>query len=358
MNYFISKEEEINLPPCLIGISLSTCLLYQKLSNMSHITIEQRYTISVMLKANYPRKEIALAIGKDKSVLSREIRRNSDQRNGEYKSDLATKKYEQRQAEKPRYITFTSTIEAYVVKGLNNDLSPEQIAGRAKLDGIACVSPERIYQYVWQEKKDGGILFEHLRHTGRKYRKRGSAKDKRGIIKNKVDIEQREKIVDEKIRFGDLEIDTVIGKNHQGALLTINDRVTSLVWIRLLESKHAEPLTESAIKALIPLKEELKTITSDNGKEFAKHQEIAKALDIKFYFAKPYHSWERGANENTNGLIRQYFPKGTSFENITHQQVEYVQNKLNNRPRKKLGFLSPNEFYRKTFSNNKVAFVT
>jgi IS30 family transposase len=325
---------------------------------MSHLTPEQRYTISVMLKANYPRKEIALAIGKDKSVLSREISRNCDQRNGEYKSDLATKKYEQRQVDKPRHITFTSIIKGYVINGLKDDLSPEQIAGRAKLDGIACVSHERIYQYVWQEKKEGGTLFEHLRHTGRKYRKRGSAKDKRGIIKNRVDIEQRAKIVDEKTRFGDLEIDTVIGQNHQGALLTINDRVTSLVWIRLLESKHAEPLTESAIKALLPLKEELKTITSDNGKEFAQHQEIAQKLDVKFYFAKPYHSWERGANENTNGLIRQYFPKGTSFENITHQQVEYVQNKLNNRPRKKLGFLSPNEFYQKTFSNNKVAFVT
>jgi IS30 family transposase len=358
INYFISKEEEINLPPCLIGISLSTCLLYQKLSNMNHLTPEQRYTISVMLKANYSRKEIASAIGKDKSVLSREINRNCDQRNGEYKSDLATKNYEQGQAEKPRHITFTSTIKGYVIKGLKNDLSPEQIAGRAKLDGISCVSHERIYQYVWREKKEGGNLFEHLRHTGRKYRRRGSAKDKRGIIKDRVDIEQREKIVDEKTRFGDLEIDTVIGQNHQGALLTINDRVTSLVWIRLLESKHAEPLTESTIQALMPLKEELKTITSDNGKEFAKHQEIAQALDINFYFAKPYHSWERGANENTNGLIRQYFPKGTSFENITHQQVEYVQNKLNNRPRKKLGFLSPNEFYQKKFSNQKVAFVT
>jgi len=226
------------------------------------------------------------------------------------------------------------------------------------LDGIFCVSHECIYQYIWKDKKQGGHLFEKLRHTGRKYRKGGDSKDKRGILKDRVSIDDRPTIVDEKVRFGDLEIDTVIGQNHQGALLTINDRVTSLVWIQLLEGKHSEPLTKATIQALMPLKQQIKTITADNGKEFARHQEIAKELNINFYFAKPYHSWERGANENTNGLIRQYFPKGSSFENITNQQVADVQNKLNNRPRKKLGYFSPNEFYKINFSNNEVAFAT
>ena len=190
------------------------------------------------------------------------------------------------------------------------------------------------------------------------YRKRGNLKDRRGIIKNRVDISERPPIVDAKVRFGDLEIDTVIGKNHQGALLTINDRVTGLVWIRLLEGKESDPLTKCAIEALMPIKHQLHTITADNGKEFAKHEIIAKELDLDIYFAKPYHSWERGANENTNGLIRQYFPKGSSFENITHEQVRYVQNQLNNRPRKKLGFLSPNEYFLANFENHEVAFVT
>ena len=325
---------------------------------MSHLTLEQRYTIQVLKSKNYKQKEIAAAIGKDKSVVSRELKRNSDKRNQVYKAALAEKKYSKRQSEKPKYISLTEDIQSYIINGLGKDYSPEQISGRAKLDKLACVSHERIYQFVWEDKKSGGKLFEKLRHQGRKYRKRGNAKDSRGIIKNRTDIDQRPAIVDEKTRFGDLEIDTVIGKNHQGALLTINDRATSLVWIRLLDSKHQEPLTKATIEALESIKKQLKTMTADNGKEFAGHQKIAQDLEIDFYFAKPYRSWERGANENTNGLIRQYFPKASSFENITQEDVLAVQNKLNNRPRKKLGYLSPNEFYKINFSNQKVAFIT
>lgn len=325
---------------------------------MKHITREQRYAISAMKQQGFKQVEIAMAIGKDKSVISRELRRNCDKRSGSYNFDLAQRKYDQRQENKPKNIRFTQEVRLLVDSLLLDDYSPEQIAGRAKLDGHQCVSHERIYQYVWQDKKKGGNLHLHFRHRGRKYHKRGAAKDNRGIIKNRVDIEKRPKIVDEKIRFGDCEIDTVIGKNHKGALLTINDRVTSMVWISLLLGKEAEPLTEKAIEVLMPIKNMLYTITADNGKEFAYHQKIAEALNVDVYFAKPYHSWERGANENTNGLIRQYFPKGSSFEYITNEQVAYVQNKLNNRPRKKLGFLSPNEFFNTNFKKPKVAFVT
>jgi len=323
-----------------------------------HLTKEQRYTISVMKQKKHSQKVIAETIGKDKSVVCRELKRNCDKRSGEYNDDLAHRKYCKRLQEKPKKISFTADVKEYVVSKLNDDLSPEQIAGRAKYDGVQCVSHETIYKHVWKDKKQGGDLHLHLRHKGRKYRKRGNAKDKRGIIRNRVDIDLRPKIVDEKIRFGDCEIDTVIGKNHKGALLTINDRVTSLVWIQLLTGKEAEPLTEKTIEIMMPVKNMMHTITADNGKEFAGHEKIAKELDIDIYFAKPYHSWERGANENTNGLIRQYFPKGSSFENITNEQVNYVQNKLNNRPRKKLGFLTPNEFFYANFVNTKVAFVT
>ena len=325
---------------------------------MKHITESQRYTISVLLADGKSKTYIAKAIGKHKSSIGRELERNCDGGNQQYKDDLAQGKYRQRQAEKPKKQYFTDEIKQYVIDGLAQYLSPEQIKGRAKLEGISCVSQERIYQHVWQDKKTGGSLHENLRHRGRRYRKRGNLKDRRGIIKSRVDISERPKIVDAKERFGDLEIDTVIGKNHQGALLTINDRVSGLVWIRLLEGKEAEPLTKSAIEALMPIKNRLHTITADNGKEFAKHETIAKALDLNVYFARPYHSWERGANENTNGLIRQYFPKGSSFENLTHEQVMYVQNELNNRPRKKLGFLSPNEYFLANFETNQVAFMT
>ena len=325
---------------------------------MKHITESQRYTISILRKQGKSKTEIAEMIGKHKSSIGRELRRNSDGRNQEYRSDLAQRKHTNRQTEKPNKIHFTDEIKQYILDGLAQYYSPEQIQGRAKLEGIDCVSHERIYQHIWQDKKKGGTLHENLRHKGRSYRKRGNLKDWRGIIKNRVDISERPKIVDAKERFGDLEIDTVISKNHQGALLTINDRVTGLVWIRLLEGKEAEPLTKSTIEALMPIKHRLHTITADNGKEFAKHETIAKALDLNVYFAQKYHYWERGANENTNGLIRQYFPKGSSFENLTHEQVRYVQNELKNRPRKNLGFLSPDEYFLANFQTNRVAFMT
>lgn len=325
---------------------------------MKHLTKEQRYTISVMKKQGYTQKEISLSIGKDKSVISRELKRNSDKRSGQYTHDLAQRKYEKRQRDKRKNKRFTADVKQLVDNWLREDYSPEQIASRAKLEGKPYVSHERIYQYIWQDKKQGGTLHQHLRRKGRKYRKRGAAKDQRGIIKNRISIEKRPDIVKEKIRFGDLEIDTMIGKNHKGALLTINDRAGSKVWIRKLERKHADALAKKTIEALSPVKDLLHTITADNGKEFALHENISKQLNIDFYFAKPYHSWERGANENINGLIRQYFPKGMSFETLTDEQIQYVEDKLNNRPRKKLNFLTPNEFFLTNFANQKVAFIT
>ena len=158
--------------------------------------------------------------------------------------------------------------------------------------------------------------------------------------------------------IGDFEIDTVIGQNHKGALLTINERVSSMVWIAKLNGKNAEELAQKTIEVLTPFKQWAYTITADNGKEFADHKTISQTLALDFYFAKPYHYWEHGANENTNGLIRQYFTKRSSFENITNQDVERVQNILNNRPRKKLGFLSPIEFLSLSLANQKIAFVT
>jgi IS30 family transposase len=325
---------------------------------MKHLTVGQRYTISLMLQKGYKQKQIAEAIGKDKSTVSREIRRNCDARSGAYRHELAQRKCDKRHQTKPKKIRFTEQVKAYVDTLLKNDFSPEQIAGRAKLEKMECVSHERIYQYVWADKKAKGSLFTHLRRKGRKYRKRGSAKDSRGIIKDRVDISQRPAIVNEKIRLGDLEIDTIIGKNHRGAILTINDRVSSYIWMAKLSGKNADELAMKAVEILRPHAYWIHTITADNGKEFADHKKIAQQIGIDFYFAKPYHSWERGANENTNGLIRQYFPKGSSFESITDKQIQYVQHKLNNRPRKKLGFLSPTEFLSLKLFEQKVAFIT
>jgi IS30 family transposase len=337
--------------------------LSKKVQNMGkHLTEVQRYEISAMLQAEMSRKEICEQIGRDKSVLSRELRRNCDKRTRKYNADLAQRKYEQRLSEKPKFVHFTEEIKQKIINELNNDFSPEQIAGRAKLEGRECVSHETIYQFVWQDKKRGGELHKHLRNRGKKYGKRGSYKSSRGIIKNRVSIEERPEIVDEKVRFGDLEIDTIIGKNHKGAILTITERVSLMEWIAKLSGKDAKELAEVAIKILQPFQNHLHTITSDNGKEFALHEVISENLKIDFYFAHPYKSCERGCNENANRLIRQYIPKKTDFDTIDNQYVEWIQNKLNNRPRKKLGFLTPNEYFLLSLQNrlidSEVAFVT
>jgi len=268
------------------------------------------------------------------------------------------RKCSERHAKKPKKIKFTDSVKAYVNSLLEEDYSPEQIVGISSLNGVECVSHERIYQHVWLDKKQGGTRHTHLRRKGRKYRKRGAAKDTRGIIKNRIDISQRPKIVDKKIRLGDLEIDTIIGKNHQQAIVTINDRVSGYLWMAKLDGKEATPLAQKTIELLKPHKHWLHTITADNGKEFAQHQKIAKETETQIYFARPYHSWERGANENTNGLIRQYFPKGKTFQHVEQEQINYVLNKLNNRPRKKLGFLTPNQFLLLNLQKQKVAFMT
>ena len=325
---------------------------------MKQITKEQRYALWVLLQTNTPIKVIATTLGFAETTIRRELHRNCDKRSGKYDPDLAQRKCVLRHKNKPKNSLFTPGVKVYVEELLQQDYSPEQIKGRAVMEGIKCVSHERIYQHVWADKKSKGILYEHLRRGGRKYKKRGLAKSSRGIIKNRIDISERPKIVDSKTRLGDLEFDTIIGQNHKGAILTINDRVSGYLWMAKLTGKDANDLADKAIEILSPHKEWIKTITSDNGKEFAKHELISEEIQADFYFARPYHSWERGANENTNGLIRQYFPKGSSFENITNEQILYVQHKLNNRPRKKLNFSTPAEFLSLSLLNKKSAFIT
>lgn len=324
---------------------------------MAHLNSEQRYTIAQMKANGYSRKEICLLIGKDKSVLCREFQRNSDQRNGQYKADLAQRKYEQRQAQKPKKVYFSQRIKADVEASLRKFLSPEQIVGLAKRENRSCVSVERIYQHVWADKKQGGELHLFLRSKGKCYRKRGDKKDKRGQIVGRVSIENRPAIVENRERFGDLEIDTIIGKDHQGAIVTINDRATGYLKMRKLVCKEAEGVKQASIELLAEWKGKIHTMTADNGKEFAQHQEIAEALDLDFYFAQPYHSWERGSNENLNGLIRQFIPKKTDFKHLSDEFIQEIQDKLNQRPRKRLGYDSPEQRIKNLFSQ-KVAFVT
>lgn len=325
---------------------------------MSHLTQAERYCISIMLKAEKSPKEICKAIGRDKTVLSRERRRNCDFRSGKYEFQLAQSKYDKRQERKPKKIYFTLPIQVYVNNLLEQKYSPEQIVGRAKKDGVKCVSAERIYQYVWEDKRQKGRLHEHLRTRGKRYRKRGSAKDSRGVIKDRVSIDERPVVVETKERIGDIEIDTIIGKDHKGAIVTINDRVTGQLKMQKLSGKNADELAQATIELLQDWKPHLKTITADNGKEFAAHKTISEAMGICFYFAHPYHSWERGANENLNGLIRQYIPKKTAFDTLTDEYIKWVESELNNRPRKRHNFETPNYIYNQFLKKEKVAFIT
>jgi IS30 family transposase len=308
---------------------------------MAHLTQEQRYTISILLANNKKQCEIATIIGKDKSVISREINRNKDQRNGIYRHELANKKYKLRHKLKPKPKRFTEAVKAHVDVLLKKDYSPEQIAGVCKNEEKECVSHERIYQYIWQNKKEGGDLYTHLRRKGRRYRKRGNKKDSRGMIKNRISIDKRPEKVEKRERFGDLEVDLIIGKNHNQAILTINDRASGVLKMKKVESKQSEVVTAAILELLCEWKPYLQTITADNGKEFAGHETVAEKLAIDYYFAHPYHSWERGSNENLNGLIRQYFTKGSDFTKLSESDIKYIENKLNRRPRKRFNFKSP-----------------
>jgi len=196
-------------------------------------------------------------------------------------------------------------------------------------------------------------LYKHLRTKGKKYRKRSSAKDRRGIKKNAKSIDERPSIVEERARPGDIEIDLVMGANHKNAILTMNVRYLGMVKIVKVSSKESEAVKDAIIRSINSWKPFLKTITSDNGKEFACHEMISEELGIPYYFAHPYCSWERGSNENINGLIRQYFPKKTNFENVSNEEIKLVEKKLNDRPRKRFNFATPNEKF-----IQEVAFMT
>lgn len=300
-----------------------------------HLTREQRYTIEALLQTPMSLREIGEVIGVSAGTVSREIRRNCDMRGyHRYRWQLAQKKYERRMKVRRHYLKFADemkrTVKRFIIYG---QYSPEQICGRFRLKGEEMVCAETIYRWIWQEKRRGNDeLARSLRHGGRRKRRRDSLYSPRGIIQDRVDISLRPSVVDEKKRFGDFEIDTMIGKN------------------RRLAGKEATQLASMAIEALLPYKDKIHTITADNGKEFARHKEIAKGLDAEFYFARPYHSWERGANENTNGLIRQYIPKGTDFSKLTDEMLAEIEWKLNHRPRKSLGYRTPLEYCKQLFN--------
>jgi len=306
-----------------------------------HLTSDERYLIYTLRQAGLSMTEIANELDRAPSTISREIKRNTGRRG--YRPKQAQEKYLERREACTKPYKITGKIEQSVIERLDEEHSPEQISGYLKeFEGVD-ISYEGIYNYIKRDFKEGGSLYKKLRRSNRKRRKKYGSYSTKGQIPNRVFIDDRPKIVDEKTRLGDWEIDTIIGKNHKGVLLTIVDRKSKFTLIRKCKDKTASTIAACLCKALKPYKDRLHTLTSDNGKEFADHEKVASQLKVGFYFSHPYHSWERGLNENTNGLIRQYFPKGTDLRNITEKEVMEVEFKLNSRPRKTLGYHTPNE---------------
>ena len=320
----------------------------------TQLTLEKRYQISALRKQGLKQYEIANEIGVHPSTISRELLRNSNKKRY-YSADYAHTETFLRHKYKAKNRVITKAIERYIRKHLKLDWSPEQISGRMKLDIGLSITHETIYSFIYANKTNGGKLYKYLRHKNKKYHKRSNKYKARGIIIDRIMIDKRPKIVEKKSRIGDLEIDTVIGKNHIGALVTVVDRKSKFTLIKNVPSKQADVVTQALIELITPIKAITKTITSDNGKEFAYHKEVSKALDTKFYFANPYHSWERGLNEHTNGLIRQYLPKKSVFTNVSKEEIIMIQNRLNHRPRKVLGYKTPYEVFFKEFAKKLAA---
>jgi IS30 family transposase len=311
------------------------------MSHYTQLTQEQRYQIYAFMKAGFSQKETAHEIGVHPSTVSREIRRNRGQK-GYRPGQAQLKTVERRlQRSRPRIsLEAWNLIDSLILK----DWSPEQISGRLFLEQGFSISHEWIYLHIYRDQQQGGSLYKHLR-CQKKRRKRYGIQDRRGRIPDRVGIEKRPLIVERKSRIGDWEGDTLIGKAHRGVVASLVERKTKFTVLTQSKTKQAKAVRQSIERGLAPYKQRVHTITYDNGLEFTEHKKMAQFLSAKIYFAHPYAAWERGLNENTNGLIRQYLPKSKRLENLTQNQLQWIMHRLNQRPRKSLGYKTPYELF-------------
>lgn len=323
----------------------------------THLTIDERYHIDELLRQGFTQSAIAEDLGRSVSTLSRELSRNRGQRG--WRPRQACQKAADRLSERGRSNTSRVSEAAWeyaVDKLTNEEWSPEQITGRAKRDQLPSISHETIYQRIADDKKAGGSLYSHLRCKKKRKKQYGSKSSGRGCIPNRVDIDARPSIVDSRTRIGDWEGDTVIGSHNGGAVLaTMVERKSRFTVVSKSKDKTTQSVIDSVIDEMGSLAMPIKTVTFDNGKEFSHHHRMTEALGASVYFAKPYHSWERGLNENTNGLLRQYFPKKASFDSISKEQLQVVVDKLNHRPRKCLDYDTPFEVLTKLAAEKEIA---
>ena len=308
----------------------------------TQLTEIERYQIWIGLSLGNTQAKIAECLHVHKSTICREIKRNSGQRGYRPKRahELCLARRQSNNAAKLDHDLW-QTVESLIRK----DWSPQQVSEWLKRNTTYSISHESIYQYVYEDQRTGGNLVKHLR-CQKKRKKRYGKVDRRGQLKDRRSIEERPSIVDERVRIGDWEADTVAGHQTGARLVTLTERKSRYTLIGLAKDKSAHNVTMTILKMLKGHHHKTHTITYDNGKEFAGHKTIEKQTGSKAYFAHPYHSWERGLNENTNGLIRQYFPKGSDFNKLNPAQIKAVQDKLNQRPRRCLDYETPESIYK------------
>lgn len=331
--------------------------------NYKQLSLVQRYQIEAFIKAGMKQKNIAEYLGVSPSTISRELKRNTAQRGRTAKTYLATnaqRRTDLRHQLKPKFVKFNESMKDQAVKWLTVEKwSPELISFKGNQTGACPVSIEWLYQWIWQSKHGNKLadkpykrIYLHLKH-GRRRRKRGNRKDSRGVIPNRVPIEKRPKIVEKRIRPGDMEVDFMMGKNHKGALLVMTDRATLHTSLHKLSNRRSETVSKAIIKNLEQVEYPMHTVTFDNDLGFANHREVAEALNVDTYFTRPYTSQDKGTVENRIGQLRRFFPKKTDLSTVTNKQVKQVEKLLNNRPVRKFNYLTPNQVLQK-----KVALIT
>ena len=303
----------------------------------------ERYTIGIERKQarSISNAEIARKLGRHPSTISRELRRNRCP-DGGYRSERAQEKTNARRRNSRRNSRFTAKDWKLVEDLLRADLSPEQVSGLLRDEGSLRISHETIYKHIWNNKRHGGHLYRHLRQRPR-YRKRYGTNEKRGKLPGKRHISERPAAVDQRREIGHWEMDTVIGTGSKHCILTLTERVLGCTLIIKLAARTTAEVNRHLIPLILEWPELFKTITVDNGTEFHGYRQVERATGVTIYFATPYRSWERGTNENTNGLIRQYWPKGLSMAGLTQARCNEFARRLNHRPRKRLGFRTPAE---------------
>jgi IS30 family transposase len=312
-----------------------------------HLTIDEREVILKMRAQEASMQQIGDSLGRSKGTISRELSRNISSTQ-DYKPHLAQRYYQQRRGDskEPYRLEEDVFLRKYVEKKLTEYWSPEQISGRIRKDQGIQISPLTIYSWIYRNRTEGGKFYQYLRQNHHRRRKRRGNQERRGQIPDRRMIDDRPQVVNERKRIGDWEGDTVEGHKGSGLIATHVERKTRYTVAVKVADKSAETVTKATMAAMKKLPpEKVKTMTFDNGKEFAGFKELECGLDMRSYFARPYHSWERGTNENTNGLLRQFFPKGMDFGTILQLDVDRALELLNNRPRKCLNYRTPTEVF-------------